>query len=201
MSNHTTNPPGRQPSIAASVEAAALTCHGHALGSIKPLRSYRAHLIPVGLADDQVEAFASAGKLTTIRLKAACCTDAQAKAHAATDLRVHSIERVEPTRAIQRGHASQVLLVYLGTVAVALALSCSFLLDGQPSELQAEQAVAQDAAEAPLQARRLAQIDEAIERATGEPHPSTRRPLRRKHPSAGTHVATMHNIGAQEVAQ
>lgn len=91
------------------------------------------------------------------------------------------------------------------TIAITLAFAASWMglnavLDGQPTELQAEQAVAEDTADAPLQARRLAQIDAAIERATGQPHPSTQRPLRRIHPSAAR-VVTVSSVSTQEVAR
>lgn len=62
---------------------------------IRPLRSYRAVLIPKGLDLNQVETKADAGTLPTIRVKARCSDRAQAAAHHVTGLPVLRVERVD----------------------------------------------------------------------------------------------------------
>lgn len=59
---------------------------------IRPLRSYRATLVPKGLDINQVESGSAA--LPTIQLKARCADRAEAAAHHVTGLRVVSVQQV-----------------------------------------------------------------------------------------------------------
>lgn len=63
--------------------------------TIQPLRSYRAHLVPIGIQLSDVEDLADAGQLPTIRVKAANATQAEANAHLVTGKHVLRVERVE----------------------------------------------------------------------------------------------------------
>lgn len=61
---------------------------------IRPLRSYRATLVPKGLDLNQVESKAAAGKLPTIQLKAASLPRAKAAAEHVTGLPVVQVEQI-----------------------------------------------------------------------------------------------------------
>ena len=63
--------------------------------SIRPLRSYRAHLIPAGADPAELETLADARQLPTVRVKAACNQSAQRAAHHVTGLPVLRAERIE----------------------------------------------------------------------------------------------------------
>ena len=62
---------------------------------IKPMRSYRATLIPPGTDASDVETLADKRLLPTIRVKAACCQSAERAAHHVTGHPVLRAERVE----------------------------------------------------------------------------------------------------------
>ena len=62
---------------------------------IKPLRSYRATLIPPGTDASDVETLADKRLLPTIRVKAPCCQSAERAAHHVTGQPVLRAERVE----------------------------------------------------------------------------------------------------------
>lgn len=63
--------------------------------SIKPLRSYRATLIPPGTDASDVETLADQKLLPTIRVKAPCCESAERAAKHITGQPVLRAERVE----------------------------------------------------------------------------------------------------------
>lgn len=67
--------------------------------SIKPLRSYRATLIPPGTNASDVEALADKKLLPTIRVKAPCCESAERAAQHVTGHPVLRAERVEEVAA------------------------------------------------------------------------------------------------------
>lgn len=62
---------------------------------ITPLRSYRATLIPPGIAPEDIETRADQGALPTLRLKAHNPGRASLAAHHVTGLPVLRVERVE----------------------------------------------------------------------------------------------------------
>lgn len=62
---------------------------------VLPLRSYRAHLVPLNVHLPDVEDLADAKMLPTIRLKAATAEQAEAKAHMVTGKQVLRVERME----------------------------------------------------------------------------------------------------------
>lgn len=62
---------------------------------VLPLRSYRAHLVPLNVHLQDVEDLADAKMLPTIRLKAATAEQAEAKAHMVTGKQVLRVERME----------------------------------------------------------------------------------------------------------
>lgn len=64
--------------------------------NVRPLKSYRAHLVPQGVDASRVEDLADAGLLPSIRVKAASSTQAEAYAHITTGQQVLRVERVEP---------------------------------------------------------------------------------------------------------
>ena len=63
--------------------------------NVRPLHSYKAHLVPQHVNAADVEDLADAGQLPTIRLKAATAEQAEAKAHITTGKQVLRVERVE----------------------------------------------------------------------------------------------------------
>lgn len=63
--------------------------------NIRPLRSYRATLVPQGVTLSDVEDLADAELLPTIRVKAANAEQAEAHAHIASGRNVLRVERVE----------------------------------------------------------------------------------------------------------
>ena len=64
--------------------------------NIRPLRSYRATLVPQGVTLSDVEDLADAKMLPTIRLKAANAEQAEVSAHLTTGKNVLRVERIEP---------------------------------------------------------------------------------------------------------
>lgn len=65
------------------------------MNNIRPLRSYRAHLLPQHIHAADVHDLADQGLLPTVRLKAGSATHAEALAHLATGRQVLRVERVE----------------------------------------------------------------------------------------------------------
>lgn len=64
------------------------------MNEIRPLRSYRATLVPKGLDINQVESKAAAGALPTIQLKASSLPRAKAAAEHVTGLPVVQVEQI-----------------------------------------------------------------------------------------------------------
>lgn len=64
------------------------------MNEIRPLRSYRATLVPKGLDLNQVESKAAAGALPTIQLKASSLPRAKAAAEHVTGLPVVQVEQI-----------------------------------------------------------------------------------------------------------
>ncbi len=62
---------------------------------VRPLRSYRATLVPPGTDYDQIEINAGHGTLPTMQLKARNAGQAEQAAHHVTGLPVLKVERME----------------------------------------------------------------------------------------------------------